>query len=118
MKTTGAEKAPVVVLSSHITALGVIRALGQMGVPSVNVYYQKSDIGYVSKYVRERIRAPHPERHEQEFINLLIDCSKRIGRTLLVAADDAVLSVISRNKQLLEKWYVVACPDWEVTEQI
>jgi len=118
MKTAGAENAPVVVVSGHITALGIIRALGRMGVSLVNVYYQESDIGYVSKYVKQRLHAPHPEKHETEFVNLLIELSKKVGRALLVAADDAVLSVISRNKPLLEKWYLVACPEWRVTEQV
>jgi D-aspartate ligase len=118
MKTAGAENPPVVVVSGHITALGIIRALGRMGVSLVNVYYQKSDIGYVSKYVRQRLHAPHPEKHETEFVNVLIDLSKKTGRALLVAADDAALSVISRNKPLLEKCYLVACPEWRVTGRI
>ncbi len=34
---------------------------GVMGVPVIAVYYDDKDMGHVSKYVSESIRAPHPE---------------------------------------------------------
>lgn len=40
-----------VVLSSHTAGLGVIRALGYMGVPLTVFYYNKLDMGYVSRFV-------------------------------------------------------------------
>ena len=42
--------------------LAVIRSLGIKGVPIIVVYYQKEDMGYVSKYVKEANFAPHPEQ--------------------------------------------------------
>src|SRR5438876_7519834 len=116
--TVAEAKVPVIVLSGHTAALGVIRALGSMGVPLVNVYYEKRDIGYISKYIKEKIYAPHPERDEEQFVNLLVDYSKKIGRALLLPADDAMLSAVSKNKPLLENHYLVACPDREITERI
>src|SRR5436309_14915322 len=71
-ETVAEANVPAIVLSGHTAALGVIRALGSMGVPLVNVYYEKRDIGFVSKYVKEKIYAPHPERDEEQFVNLLI----------------------------------------------
>ena len=62
---------PAIVLSTHIMGLGVIRALGIMGVPIMAVYYNKGDMGYFSKYVKEKIYAPHPEKDEDRFIDLL-----------------------------------------------
>ena len=58
---------PAVVLSSHVIGLAVIRALGMMGVRVTSLYYQDTDMGYVSRYVDKRVRAPHPEREEQAF---------------------------------------------------
>ena len=55
-------------LSSHTIGLGLIRALGQMGVPIIVVYYNKHDMGYVSKYVKKKIYASHPEKYEKEFL--------------------------------------------------
>jgi len=97
--------------------LGVIRALGIMGVPIIAVYYDSGDMGYVSKYVKEKIYAPHPEKLEDQFINLLIGSASRIGGGLLIPASDETLATVSRHKSLLEHHYTVACTEWEITEQ-
>jgi predicted ATP-grasp superfamily ATP-dependent carboligase len=110
-------KTAAIVLSSHVIGLSVIRALGLSGVPVVAVYYEENDMGYVSKYVQEKIRAPHPEKQESQFISLLKDCATRFGGSLLVPADDATLSAVSRHKSRLENYYIVACPEWKITEQ-
>lgn len=109
---------PAIVLSSHTAGLGVIRALGRKGVPIVSVYYDKSDMGYVSKYVKERVVAPHPERYEERFVSLLVDYAKGNGKGLVIPADDATLSVVSKHKSELENYHIVACPDRSITERI
>lgn len=109
---------PAIVLSSHTSGMGVISALGLMGVPVVAVYYEEKDMGYVSRYVKERIRAPHPEKHESEFISLLLDKASRYPGCLLVPADDETLGVVSRHKTLLGQHYIVACTGWEVVERL
>lgn len=68
---------PAIVLSSHTIGLGVIRALGIMGVPVIAVYYEKHDMGYVSKYVKEKLYVSHPEKNEDEFVNLLKSLIRR-----------------------------------------
>lgn len=108
---------PAIVLSTHTMGLGVIRALGIMGVPIVAVYYDGGDMGYVSKYVKEKICAPHPEKLEGQFVNLLIESATRFGGSLLIPASDETLATVSRHKSLLEHHYTVACTEWEITEQ-
>jgi len=108
---------PAIVLSSHTIGLAVIRALGVMGVPVIVVYYEKEDMGYVSKYVKKKIYAPHPERFEDQFIDLLLELSKEVGGGLLIPADDATLMVVSKYKSLLGNHYIVACTEWSITEQ-
>jgi len=98
--------------------LGVIRALGMMDVPIVAVYYDlHKDMGYVSKYVKHKIYAPHPERSEDEFLNLLIESASRFGGGLLIPVSDETLVTVSRNKDLLGRHYVVACTEWDITRQ-
>jgi len=60
-----------IVLSTRTIGLGVIRALGIMGVPIIAVYYDKGDMGYLSKYVKEKVYAPYLEKAEDQFIDLL-----------------------------------------------
>jgi predicted ATP-grasp superfamily ATP-dependent carboligase len=107
---------PAIVLSSHTMGLGVIRSLGQMGVPVIAVSYHPHDMGFVSKYVSERIFSPHPEKREDSFLDLLRDCGNRFGRCLLIPADDATLSVVSRHKSGLQQHHIVACTEWDITE--
>jgi len=108
---------PAIVLSSHTIGLGVIRALGMMDIPVIVVYYRQDDMGYLSRYVREKIRSPHPEEHEDDFVNLLIELAKRHGGSVLFPVDDATLSAVSRHKALLDKYYMVACTEWSISEQ-
>jgi D-aspartate ligase len=108
---------PAVVLSSHVVGLGVIRALGRMGVPVIAVSYHKGDMGHVSRYIGERVMVPHPEQSEERFLCALAELGGRIGRSLLVPADDATLVVASRNKDALERHFIVACTDWEITRR-
>jgi D-aspartate ligase len=95
--------------------LGVIRALGSNQVPVVVVQYDDDDMGYASRHVRERVRAPNPATDEEGFIQLLIDRAPRYDRGLLVPASDSSLVAVSRHKSLLDEHYVVAATEWAVT---
>jgi predicted ATP-grasp superfamily ATP-dependent carboligase len=111
------ELKPAIVLSTHNTGLGIIRALGGNAVPIVAIYYQKRDMGYVSKYVKEKVLAPHPEDSEKQFIDLLVDRANCYGDGILIPADDATLVVVSKNKALLSNYYIVACPEWTIAQR-
>ena len=106
---------PAIVLSTHTTGLGIIRSLGRYGIPIIAVYYGKSDMGYASKYVKNKIFAPHPEKSEKQFINLLIDIAKCYNNSILIPADDATLVAASKNKILLANHYIVTCAEWSIT---
>ena len=106
---------PAVVISSFTMGLGVIRALGSNGVPVVVVQYDDNDMGYVSRHVRELVRAPNPATEEDGFIQLLLDRAPRYDRGLLVPASDSSLVAVSKHKAVLEERYVVAATDWPVT---
>ena len=109
---------PAIVLSAHTTGTGIIRALGEQSVPVVAVYYEDTDMGYVSKYVDTKIAAPHPEHEQKAFIQLLLDCAGRFGNGVLIPADDATLVAVSKNKELLAEHYIVACNDWSITRNL
>lgn len=108
---------PAVVLSSQAIGLVVIRALGRMGVPVTAVQYKSNQMGVVSKYVKKRIRAPHPEGDEQGFLCVLLENADPLCRAVLIPTDDATLSVVSRHKRLLESYYIVASADESITEK-
>jgi predicted ATP-grasp superfamily ATP-dependent carboligase len=109
---------PATVLSTHTIGLTVIRGLGVAGVPVNAVYYDKHDMGYVSRYVKESMFAPHPEEREDQFVDSLVESAGRFGGGLLIPANDATLVAVSRHKSILDRHYTVACTEWEITEKI
>lgn len=102
-----------IVLSCHVIGLAVIRALGVMNVPITAVYYDKNDMGYVSRYANERLYVPDPVKAEDEFLKALLAYGEKRGGGVLFPVDDPTLKAVSENKQLLGKYFVVACPDRE-----
>jgi D-aspartate ligase len=109
---------PAIVVSGFTMGLGVIRALGAHGVPVILVKYDDTDIGHVSRYVREVVDAPHPAIDEDSFIARLVEVAPRFDRGLLVPASDAALVALARRKIALQRHYVVAATDWSVTRRL
>ena len=108
---------PAIVLSGQSTALGVVRALGIMGVPVILVHYDDKDFAQRSRFVKSCLRAPHPEHAEGEFIDFLLGCSSRFPGAVLIPAADECLAAVSRHKEILAPHFRVACTDWEVTRR-
>jgi len=98
-------------------ALGVVRALGTMGVPVVIVHYDKKDTAQYSRYIKESLKAPHPEKHEAEFINVLIECSEHYPSAVIFPVSDETVVAVARNKDTLSKHFTIACPEWEIVRQ-
>jgi predicted ATP-grasp superfamily ATP-dependent carboligase len=109
---------PAVVIGTHTMGLGVIRALGRMGVPVVALYYRGDDMGFVSRYVQESIHVPHPEADEDRFIECLVNLASRTLGSPLFPVSDESLKIVSRNKPYLENYYKVACADWEIVQKL
>lgn len=108
---------PAIVIGTHTMGLGVIRALGTMGVPIVAAYYNIDDMGYVSKYVQERIRVPHPELDESQFVDALIKLSSRFPDVPLFPVSDEALKIVAKHKAQLQEHFKVACAEWDVVRQ-
>jgi len=108
---------PAIVLSGHTMALGVVRALGSMGVPVIMVHYDKRDMGHVSRYIQYSIIAPHPEKHEEQFIDLLVENAERFEGGVLFPVSDETVVAVARYKDRLKKHYIIACPEWDIVSQ-
>jgi predicted ATP-grasp superfamily ATP-dependent carboligase len=109
---------PALVLSTGTAALGVIRSLGRRGVPVIAFYHDPSEVGWVSRYVREAIRAPHPEHEEPALVELLLGLVPRFGGGVLMPCSDGFLAAVSRHKPELARHYHVACPDAEIAKTV
>jgi D-aspartate ligase len=116
--TSAHSSVPAIILGTHTMGLGVIRALGEKGVPIVAVYYDAHDVGYVSRYVTEKIRAPHPEHQESAFIDLLIEMAGKYAGAVLFPVSDETLVTVSRNKDRLKRYYLVASTGREIVDRL
>jgi D-aspartate ligase len=114
---TTALRTPAVVVSGHTMALAVVRALGEAGVPVAVIHYDERDMAQASRYVVANIRVPHPVHDEGRFIEALIEAGRRFDGAILIPASDESTVAVSRHKMLLGDRYVVACPDWDITER-
>jgi predicted ATP-grasp superfamily ATP-dependent carboligase len=108
---------PALVLSDHTVALGVIRSLGKMGVPIILFCYRDGDMAQYSRYVKEIVWVPHPEKYESQFIDIIMQQKERFGGSFLVPCSDETLVAVSRHKERLTEHFVVACPDQEVVSR-
>lgn len=109
---------PALVLSTGTAALGVIRSLGRRGVPVIALYHDPSEVGWVSRFVAEAIRAPHPEHEEAALVELLLGLVPRFGGGVLMPCSDGFLGAVSRHKADLARHYHVACPDPDVARTV
>jgi D-aspartate ligase len=106
-----------IVLGGYVAGLGVIRGLAAMGIPTVAIWNAKQEVARVSAHAGIRVEAPHPERAEEDYIDLLVGLAERTAGGLLVPTSDATLGVVARHKELLERYYDVACVDWETAQR-
>lgn len=104
---------PALVVSCYTMGLGVIRSLGERGVPIVAVQFDRRDIAQHSRHVVEVHHVPTPERHEDAFVAALVELGRRYPGAFLVPAHDAALVAVARHRRLLGESLVVAAPEWE-----
>lgn len=109
---------PVLVLSGHTIALGVVRSFGPYGIPIYLVSYDKKDMAQKSRYLTKTFYLPHPEKSAEKFIAGLIEISKEIGKAIVFAADDPTLVTLSKNRDILKNYFIVPTQDWSVIRKL
>jgi D-aspartate ligase len=104
----------IVVLGSDFKALGVVRSLGQRGIPCVLIDNLPRS-AWFSRYVTRRIKWNKP-LDTPEFVDFLLKIEKEYhltGWVLFPVQDDAV-EIVSRNSARLRASYHFTTPDWEI----
>ncbi|OGV46851.1 MAG: hypothetical protein A2X46_15840 [Lentisphaerae bacterium GWF2_57_35] len=89
-----------------------------MQVPVIALFYEKADMGQVSRYVQRAQFIPHPKQSEGAFIDALVEQSRRLGESVLIPVDDATLVTVSRHKAYLDEHFMVACAEWNIVERV
>ena len=102
-----------IVVGAHVNGLGVIRALGRRGVPTVSVVTRPFDIAHRSRWVCERVFLPALHDDHSALVDLL---ERRAddwrGWTVIPTNDDALVA-LGQQHDRLSRTYRLLCQPWE-----
>lgn len=107
-----------VITGGDFQGLGVVRTLGRKGIP---VLLLDSDhcIARYSRFTKKFFKSPHPAEAEA-YLDFLMDVAKKKdvqGWVIFPNSDEAVY-VLSRYKEVLENFYRVPTPRWDVIRKV
>ena len=107
----------VIVIGDHVQALGIIRSLGRRGIPVYLLHDKHLCISRFSRYTKQFIKTPKPS-DESKFVNFMIELAKKRGVEgwILMPTNDAAVYTLSRHKEILERYYRVSTPCWDVVK--
>lgn len=112
------EDISVIVIGDHVQALGIIRSLGRRGIPVYLLHDKHLCISRFSRYTKQFIKMPDLS-NESEFVEFMIELStknKQVRGGILMPTNDAIVKIISKNKEVLEEYYRVPTPSWDVVK--
>ena len=97
--------------------IGLVRSLGEAGIPVYVGSYYDDNIAYYSKYCKQRIHFTHSLSHD--FVDQLVAFGKSEGRKMVFFTDDdrAVLT-FSQHRKELEPYYYFNLPEANLVETI
>ncbi|MCW7079144.1 MAG: hypothetical protein OCU16_06430 [Candidatus Methanospirare jalkutatii] len=107
----------VMVIGDHVQALGIIRSLGRRGIPVYLLHDKHLCISRFSRYTKQFIKTPKPS-DESKFVNFMIELAKKRGVEgwILMPTNDAAVYTLSRHREILERYYRVSTPCWDVVK--
>lgn len=105
----------VVVLGSDFKALGVVRSLGQRGIPCVLVDTVPRS-AWFSRYVIKRLKWEGEHLDGPEFLSFLLSISKalHLEQWVVFPTDDAGVGFVAHHADELKRCYRLVTQDWNI----
>lgn len=99
----------VVLGANYYIGLSVIRGLGRNNIHVVAVDYQEQGTyGFHSKYLSEKLIAPHYKKKTKDYIQFLIDYAKKqTCKPVLFPCADPYVEVVDAHLDELKKYYLI-----------
>ncbi|PRY82327.1 carboxylate--amine ligase [Alkalibacterium olivapovliticus] len=103
------EHKAVVLGCNYYIGLSIIRCLGQEGIPVTGVHYQEEGAyAFKSKYLTEKLIAPHHEKEAEQFKDFLIDYAKKqTHKPVLYPTADPFVLLIDTYFEELTQYYLI-----------
>lgn len=108
---------PAVVLGCYVNGTSIIRSLGRHGVPIIACSSDQRAIGFRSRFVCERHVTP-AYHDEESFLEFLVEHARKWDRPILFPTDDHLAVLLARNRESLEKDFVIPGPAWDTMEKV
>ncbi len=112
------KKIGALITGGDFQALAVLRTLAKKNVPVILVDKEHC-IGKYSRYRKKFFRSPSPSI-EEHYIDFLINLAKKEkihGWVIFPNSDEAVY-VLSKHKDILEEFYRIPTPGWEIIQNL
>ena len=112
------KKIGALITGGDFQALGAIRTLGRKGIPIVVI---DSDfcISKYSKFVGKTFRAPQLS-DEDDYVEFLIKLAVKEGLDgwVIFPNSDEAVYLLSKNKKVLQDYYRIPTPFWDVIKNV
>jgi D-aspartate ligase len=114
------KKIGVLISGGDFQALGVLRTFGRKDIPVIML---DSDccIGKYSRFKKKFFRSPRPS-DSQSYVDFLVELAKKENihrdRWVIFPNSDEIVYVLSKYKDLLEEFYRIPTPCWEVIQNV
>jgi predicted ATP-grasp superfamily ATP-dependent carboligase len=107
---------PAVVLGLFDTGLAVVRGLARTGIQVIGLDSNQQQPGFKSRFCQPKL-CPDPVFHPQELLDYLLEESIRLVRpAILYPASDAYVLFCSRQREQLNKSFLMTLPPTEIVE--
>lgn len=97
----------VVLGTNYYIGLAIVRNLGRNGIHVVSVDYEQENHYGTSKYVKEKLIAPHYKDEEEAFVKFLVDYAKKEKyKPVLFLSADPYVEFLDRNFDILKEHFL------------
>jgi len=108
-----------IVFNVFFNGLGVIRALGENGIPVKALDNDRYAVGKYSKYLSDFQVVANPGKDERKFVQELIKIGRNYkSKPVLFPTNDIWSIAVSKYKNELEKYFLIYNPDYSVINKI
>jgi D-aspartate ligase len=113
-------QSPAIILGvTWANGLGLIRSLGQEGVPILALSPEPEAIGFSSRHVTQSLVCPDPGEEESAFLDFMDQVGEHLDRPgILFLTRDQDVSTVSRNQTRLQRHFLIPFAGWDVLSRI
>lgn len=118
MKINNADT-PVVILSSKIGAITIMRSLGRYGIDLYSTDAESSSPVFTSKYCKQKYIKKYDESNSKDYLEFVLTIGKKIGKkSLLIQTSDNMAVFIAEYTKELSQYFIFPRNDADLIKRI